>query len=83
MHLTNTDPKGHDSPSPPRQEAAGAPEEIEITREMIDAGEARLNELFDAAIDPGSDVGLMCTPWGWAEAVYRAMQNKRGRRPSA
>jgi hypothetical protein len=37
MHLTNTDTKGHDS-AVASKVAAGAPEEIEITAEMLEAG---------------------------------------------
>jgi len=37
MHLTNTDPRAHDS-AVASKEAVGAPEEIEITPPMLKAG---------------------------------------------
>jgi hypothetical protein len=59
---------------------AGAPDdEIEITHEMIRAGEACLDDLFDASIEPYSDRGLMCSPGVWAERVFQAMWRKRNR----
>jgi len=51
--------------------------EMEITPEMIEAGERILNDLLDATIDPASESGLMCIPGGWAEAVYRAMHDTK------
>ena len=63
-------------------EGAGAPG-IEMTPAMIDAGQRCLDDLFDATVEVGSDVGLMCIPGGWAEAVYRAMSGAIGRPPEA
>jgi hypothetical protein len=45
--------------------------EIEITPEMIEAGERCLNNLLDGTIQDTQ--GLHCIPEGWAELVYRAM----------
>ena len=50
----------------------------EITSEMIEAGQDCLESMLDASLDSGSESGLMCIPAGWAEAVYRAMHEKRG-----
>ena len=53
-------------------------EDNPVTPAMIEAGRRRLDELFDATVEAGSDVGLMCIPGGWAEAVYRAMSDASG-----
>ncbi len=66
MHLTNNDSKGHDSPSLPNSEAAGAPEEIEVTPEMLEAG-VRESCLYDREDPKSWEVG----------AVYRAMEGVR------
>jgi hypothetical protein len=50
-----------------------------ITPEMIEAGERCLDHLFEVAIEPFSETGLMCSPIGWAEKVYLAMWRKRNR----
>jgi hypothetical protein len=62
-------------------EADKIPDE-EVTPEMIEAGQRCLDELFDATVEAGADAGLMCIPGGWAEAVFRAMSNKRNRPPA-
>jgi hypothetical protein len=45
MHLTNTDPKGHDL-AVVSKETAGAPEEIEVTAEMLSTGAAALERYY-------------------------------------
>ncbi len=70
MHLTNNDPKGHES-AVASKEAAGAPKEIEITPEMALAG----GDCLDEFVREGS--GLICTPDYVAEKVYRAMEIQR------
>ncbi len=68
MHLTNTDPKGHDSAAASK-EAAGAPGEIEITREMQKAGALALST-FEPRFEDSGDV---------VERIYRDMELVRRR----
>ncbi len=49
---------------------------VEVTPEMIAAGQRCLNDLFDRAV-PVSYENLDYIPEGWAEAVYRAMQKQK------
>lgn len=53
--------------------------QIEVTPEMIAAGQQCLEGLLDGAIDPTSDAGsgLMCIPSDWAKRVYLAMWKAR------
>jgi hypothetical protein len=65
MHLTNNDPKVHDS-AVASKGVAGAPEEIEITAEMIEAGASALRcEIGDGGFYWDADA--------LASAVFRAM----------
>ena len=45
----------------------------------FEAGERCLDDLFDVAIEPFSERGLMCNPTGWAKKVYLAMSRKKDR----
>jgi hypothetical protein len=70
--LTNNDPEGDDSiVASEHSEAAGAPEEIEVSFEMALAG----GECLDEFVREGS--GLICTPDYVAERVYLAMERQR------
>jgi hypothetical protein len=63
---------------------AGVPEvKIEVTPEMIEVGQRCLDDLFDATVELGADVGLMCIPGGWAEAVFLAMNRAKRLQPVA
>ena len=64
-------------------EGVGAPEpEIEITPEMIEAGEECLNNLIDRAVESADDV-VLSIPKGWVKKVYLAMQRIRNRQLGA
>jgi hypothetical protein len=47
----------------------------EITPEMIEAGQDMLDHLLDRSLAPGEGLGAI--PDGWAEAVFRAMLERR------
>lgn len=75
MHLTNNDLRGHKSAvASDISEATGAPEAIEITAEMEQAGADILIE----ALTEGSN--LLGIPAYVAGEVYRAMDRLSGKR---
>ncbi len=59
----------------PMSGAPGEKDDVEITPEMIRAGNARLDYLLDGSIE--NETGLMCIPGDWASEVYRAMERVR------
>lgn len=70
MHLTNNDPRRHEAgAASERSDAAGAPEEIEITLAMRKAGACEF-ATFEPRYEGSGDV---------VERIYRAMELVRKR----
>lgn len=72
MHLTNNDTKPHElAVSNAHADEAGAPDEIKVTKEMLNAGAKVIDDLIEA---PG---GLLYSLVDTARAVYLAMEKER------
>ena len=56
---------------------------IEVTPEMIEAGERCLNEFLDSVASSSPEVGVLYIPGEWAAAAFRAMCLARDHRPKA